>query len=89
MVFIMGFVFYYASINDSLFRKSKRRIPELRLQLDINVCYYYYSLYFINGHNKSIKLCYERFRLVNIYTSEDLKPQAKSVLGFKGVKLHA
>jgi hypothetical protein len=49
MVFIMGVVFYYASNNDSLFWKSKGRIPELRIQLDINDSFYYYPDYLFTG----------------------------------------
>jgi hypothetical protein len=45
MGFIMDFVFYYASSNDSLFWKSKGRIAELRVQLDINDYYYYHPHY--------------------------------------------
>jgi hypothetical protein len=49
MVFIMGVVFYYASGNDQLFWKGKRRIPELRIQLDINDYFYYYPDYLFTG----------------------------------------
>jgi hypothetical protein len=48
----MGVVFYNASINGWLFWKSKRRVPELHVELDIDGYFYFSSHYFINGYNK-------------------------------------